>query len=199
MHVQTLFEGLGTVIAPTPTPVPLPPASPPPSTQNPRLPSRGFSGPGVYTRYGVPVSATRVSIPRTPVAARPASSWGQPSPSRVTTARTSTARRIVSDPNFRATLPSFDELRRFQYSREQIQEMIERGQATRAELETKQKREGGDGISLELEQQAAETNATEKAVSDGAGISKPKKATTGAGQKNIAPLAVAALLAYFLI
>ena len=83
----------------------------------------------------------------------------------------------------------------FTYTREQLQQMIDRVRAAEGELTSRQERERGDGIYGDLEQKAAEQNATEKAIEDSAGVPFAR----GEGETpNWIPLALGAALIYFM-
>lgn len=156
---------------------------------------------GVRTWYGTPYTPGRsISVPRSGAVPRPIAT---PSPRSTShsTARRTAARTVVIDPDFQATLPFFDEARRFTYTREQLREMKDRARAVAQELETRQTREGGDGIAEDLEQKAAEEAATEEAVREAVatGIPSGDARPAAAPKGNLAPLALAAALAYFLL
>lgn len=223
MHVNTLLEGLGEKITPTAPPPAAPPPIPPAQAGRAstvistaglsqsqilagqaaaRAAGHSVTGRGgSYTiRYSPAAQAaayraagvTGGAAPRYSV--RPVTTPYRAAPVRLTRGQSA-----MLDPDFRATLPFFDESRGFRYSREQIQEMIERGKATAQEITDRQTKEGGDGIAEDLEQQATEDSATEKAVRDATAAKPGAKVTPKPGGQNLVPLGIAALLAYVLL
>jgi hypothetical protein len=75
---------------------------------------------------------------------------------------------------------------------EQLEVMRDRAIAAEGELEARQYSEDGDGVAEDLEREANETNATAKAVEDGADIKVSKAEPNNAG------LLILAALGYFL-
>jgi hypothetical protein len=79
------------------------------------------------------------------------------------------------------------------FTREQIQDMIDRARAADAELLARQGREEGDGYATELERQAAMDAARAAAIAAGGAPGAP-----GEGAGGIAPWVIAAALIYFM-
>ena len=96
-------------------------------------------------------------------------------------------------------IPFYDESRRFQYTSEQIQEMIDRGKSMQDEFTNNQYDEFGDGFADDLEQQAGEENATEKAIDDFASGNGLPTTAAPIITKEIGPLIALGALAYFLL
>lgn len=139
---------------------------------------RGPSGAPTETASGIPiVSYTSTSG----WAARPIHATGYYQPTIVAQGETT--------PQYDSGVSPYAPI---SYTRQQLQDMLDRAMATRGELTDQQRYESGDGLARDLEQKAAEANATDKAIEtdlpSGGGVAKP----------NLIPLAIAAALIFFM-
>ncbi len=99
--------------------------------------------------------------------------------------------------------PYYDPSRTFTYTREQIEQMRQRnlpfedlGPLKLMEITDPQTREDGDGAAIELEIEAEQQDATEKAVASG-GAEIDMSAPTPDKAKEFIPLAAVAALLYY--
>ncbi len=156
-------------------------------------PTRQVNGGGGYTTTGGAFTARRIYTPPRPM----------PTPLPVAATPTLMPTSAVPvTPRAGVLLPYYDPARTFTYTREQIQQMQDAAIAARGELLDRQGREGGDGIYDDLEQKAAEENATEKAIADAAaamGIPPPADAGSTRAAQNVFPLVLAAAAAFFFL
>jgi len=147
----------------------------------------GFIGPSInggYITEGGAFTARRVYTPPQP--AITTTPIVQPAPT--------TVRTIMP-----VQTSYYDPSRTFTYSREQIQQMRDAAIASQGELLERQGREGGDGIYDDLEQKAAEENATANAIAEGAALPTRVGANGVSAPQNLMPLILAAAAAYFFL
>jgi len=109
-------------------------------------------------------------------------------------------RPVAVAPIAPTSIPYYDVRRKFQYTSEQIREMMDRSRAQKEEITDAQNNEGGDGVDFDLEQTADEQNATDKAIEDSAGGAwMPENGEEIEGPENeFAPLVMLAGLAWLL-